>query len=410
MNRSAVLSLLQHVMFGLITAVPVLLVFSRAGADVAVVLAGLLFLLHAYEARDWRWTHRADLRLLAALWVWMLLSSLFTEMPAVALIHGFIWVRFPLFYAVATCIWLDQPDRSNRWILRVGIILLAAVVIDTGWQYIHGVSLTGHAVVNERLTGPLRTPNIANVLVKLGFPVLGLWLYATMVKRKPMQTAAIALLAAVTAALVMVSGARSAVLLMFLAVLVSVIALAAVMPHWRKHLLVLVLGLAAITLLLVATQPVVQDRGEFFVEQMHSFASTAYGQLYHAAYALWKTHPLFGIGIGGFRWQCPFVVECLQDDICSNLHPHNLYLEWLVSTGLPGFLLWIAALWAIVRQLVRNLDFSAFRTIPSAVALGTAAMLLFPFIGTQSAFSNWPAILFWYSLALAVILPRIARP
>src|SRR5438552_376778 len=61
----------------------------------------------------------------------------------------------------------------------IGVAVLMLVAIDTAWQYVHGVSLSGRALfMGERLTGPLRHANIGNWMLKIGLPMVGIFIYS----------------------------------------------------------------------------------------------------------------------------------------------------------------------------------------------------------------------------------------
>ena len=77
-------------------------------------------------------------------------------------------------------------------------------------------------------------------------------------------------------------------------------------------------------------------------------------------------------------------------------------------TGLIGFLLFVTVMTILVWRIIQLPVLRGENGIAAIFSGGTFAVLLFPIIVTQSVFSNWPGMLFWYSLSLAVTLSRIA--
>ncbi|OYV70964.1 MAG: hypothetical protein B7Z72_07010, partial [Gemmatimonadetes bacterium 21-71-4] len=61
----------------------------------------------------------------------------------------------------------------------------------------------------------------------------------------------------------------------------------------------------------------------------------------------------------------------------------------------------------LARQLAQAAEYSGAAVALTAFAYGGYAALTFPFIVTQSAFANWPGILFWYSMALVMSIHRM---
>ena len=74
----------------------------------------------------------------------------------------------------------------------------------------------------------------------------------------------------------------------------------------------------------------------------------------------------------------------------------------VVETGVIGLLLYVAMVGALIASAVRSFRAShgAAQLLP-AFALGTVMVHFFPLMVTQSMFSNWPAIVLWYSLSVA---------
>ena len=55
---------------------PALLLFSRALADVTVVLVGLMFLLRSYRQKDWAWLRQTWFQLALFFWGYLVLINL----------------------------------------------------------------------------------------------------------------------------------------------------------------------------------------------------------------------------------------------------------------------------------------------------------------------------------------------
>lgn len=399
---------LRRTAFVLLCLVPFLLVVFRAGADAIFCIIGLLFLARSHLAGDWGWTKRAEIRALFALWGVMLISSALSENPPDALGKAAAWVRFILFYAAATS-WLLTNARALKIVCYLVLPFLIFLALDTTWQYLTGVSLTGYGYAHEhRLGGLLNKPNIGNYFLKIGFSSLGLIAYALIAAGKSRRVWWVGFLALWLVALVMLSGERSITLLTFFGIGCTGLLLFVFHSASRKYVVPAVVVLAAQVAILALTQPIVQQRGQIFFKQLSHFWESPYGQLYANAFSMWQQHPLLGVGVGQFRYLCEPNMQALGLTFCD-VHPHNIYMEWLSSTGVVGVLLFGLAMALIVYRIIRTYSLRGETGIPTAFALGNMAVLMFPLIVTQSAFSNWPAMLFWYSLSLATCLPRIAK-
>jgi len=84
-------------------------------------------------------------------------------------------------------------------------------------------------------------------------------------------------------------------------------------------------------------------------------------QIWQVALELWRAHPWLGVGLGMFQleyWQHAWEILGQAPYEWNILHTHNLYLQWLVTTGAIGllvFLVWVISIFRY-RPLNRWLD------------------------------------------------------
>lgn len=386
---------------------PLLLAFSRGGADVACVIIGILFLLHSTLSRQWSWLRQKEVTVLLLLWSYLAVVAPLTPYNAgESLTYALIWVRFLLFYAAVRYWLLCTPHSLRLFVLSAAPIILACV-IDAFWQYVTGVSLSGRVPgsLGSRLTGPLAHANIGNLLLKLTLPVFGLCLYWVFSGHKKKILWPSWALAASVMALITISGERSSALLMLLAMAIIGGILFLRCPDMRRWITLS----AALTVLLMGTlavtQPVVAYRAHYMAQQLGDFGNSVYGQLFRSAFHLWREHPLIGIGPRQFYAACPDTMQALGTTYCD-VHPHNLYVEWLEAGGILGLGLFLLAMALLLRKAISGMDVRNNAVILAAFACAQTIIIIFPFIITQSQFANWPSLLFWYSLALAGSLPK----
>ncbi|MDE3060686.1 MAG: O-antigen ligase family protein [Pseudomonadota bacterium] len=394
---------LQEGAFALFCLLPLLLALTRAGADIALCLIGAMFLLYCAVEKHWRWLALPEFRALGILWIYLMLHALAAPEIVASFSTALVWGRF-IPFAAASFWLLDRPGALHK-VCRTNLAILALLLVDGGWQYITGTSLSGHRLWDSvRLSGPLTHPNLGNLILKVALPTMGLWTYETISRRRPLLP--VIIFALMLMALVLVSGERTISILMLLAIGVMGALVFLREPQLRKHVLLGAIALVAL-LALLATQHVVQSRFHELVMNLSNFRHSPYGQLYTNALALWIQQPLFGIGAGEFRYLCLSVMIETSNSYCD-IHPHNMYLEWLVSGGVVALAVFLLAMGLITRRFLREASFRHSSGIPAMAGVGTLVALLFPFAVTQSVFANWAGIVFWYSLSLAVNLPHVA--
>jgi len=154
------------------------------------------------------------------------------------------------------------------------------------------------------------------------------------------------------------------------------------------------------------TSATVQMRGQQMLETMQHYKQSDYGQLAAVALDIGQAHLLHGAGLHGYRELCPTLVS--YGITFRGLHPHNYYLEWFAEAGLPGLLLLLAMVIVLLREDMQHLlRAHRLEKLVPAIVLGVLVQHFFPFVGMQSFFTNWGAMLQWYTLSLSfAALPR----
>ncbi|WP_417814996.1 O-antigen ligase family protein [Thalassospira alkalitolerans] len=388
--------------------IPAFLLFARGAADGAVVLIALLFLVRSAVHRDWSWVREADIAVLLVIWLIMnLLVSPFAEFTGKSFGRSASWLRFVVFYAAVTR-WVLADQKAIRAVCMAFLATIMIAAADALYQFFAGYSLLGGQHMNGRLTGPLDRPNIGIYLAKTGFATMTLAfaLYVADMKQKAFRVGIVVLAFALM--IVFLSGERTASVLSLLAIGCGLVGLFLVGGKSRLA----AMGVAVLVLGGVGTLLTVSDR--IFARAMAignvvgDYSGSIYGELSALGWRLFTEHPVTGTGMGNFGLVCPdyraegVIREC-------HPHPHNFYIEWLSDTGLVGTLPWLVFVAIIVWAGVHHIRNGSRQSLVAGLYLGTLVLSFFPMAATQSAFSNWPAILAWNSIAVAVAALRLSQ-
>jgi len=105
-------------------------------------------------------------------------------------------------------------------------------------------------------------------------------------------------------------------------------------------------------------------------------------------------HPVFGVGLGGYPW-----VNARYAPELGTLGTHNTYLNLAAEVGLPGFTLWCALVWAVLRYAYRRRRLAASGELATQQAWIERA--LFGYLAA-GMFGDYAALTFPY-LMLAVL-------
>lgn len=385
----------------LLLITPWLLIWSRGAADGITVAIGVLFLWRSFETKNLAWTKDNFLRVSIIAWLWLVLVvSPFSEYPLVSFLNALAWVRYILFYA-AIRHWLLTQYKPIYYMAIMLAILLGFCAVDTLWQYITGMSLTRNPIDGSgRLTGPMDNVKVGIFIAKLLLPSSGLLLFFVSKHSLKMLVSAMVFIL-FCYGIILLSGERTAFAVASISIF-SAVGLLAISDKKLRPICgaLFVVGLVGVGLLLY-TQIWLQERLQYTIVNLSDFKNSSYGQLFWVGYDLGKSHLLTGGGLKSFRELCLPYLESGVVNHC-NLHPHNPYIEWFAGAGIVGLMLFCGMVIMLFRESFKFFgNSSAYQKIIPAMAVATCIMNFFPLAATQSFFSNWPAILLWFSIAVA---------
>ena len=382
---------------------PWALIFSRGSADACCVIISLLWLWQSFEHKEWGWLQDPFVKTGLIAWLWMLvIVTPFAITPRESIFIAAPWIRYILLYA-ALKYWVLSRREPLLLLGKILAFMLILVMIDTLWQYITGMSITGHIRDSSgRLTGPINNVKVGIFMAKLLLPTAGICLFFSILNRKRIAVALSIFLILSSILVIMLSGERTAFFSTVIAISALAIYIAIIEPTFRKILLAGIAILICSVSFMLATQTWVQARAYDFYLTISNFFVSNYGQLFKAGYYIGIENWVTGAGPKGFWAICPDLIVNNKIFYC-NIHPHNPYLEWFSEAGAVGLILFITMISFLIYTCLKSLinGRGIYRIIP-AFAFACMISNFFPFMPTQSQFSNWPAILLWYSVSVAI--------
>ena len=77
---------------------------------------------------------------------------------------------------------------------------------------------------------------------------------------------------------------------------------------------------------------------------LKDFPNSPYGEIYNTAFQIWRNNKLTGVGLNNFEEVCinEKKYHKYHKNFGCTIHPHNLYIQALVESGLIGFILFVA--------------------------------------------------------------------
>lgn len=389
---------------------PLSLLAGPAVAEVLSALVSVMFLAHSARTRHWQWLRTPWVVLLVAMCGLFVVSGLLSADPLTSAYRAFLFIRFPLF-AAALAFWVARDPRVQQRIL--GAVLLAVTLLagDMLLEYVRGYDIFGHRRGDlngfVRLWGPFNKLHPGSTLVWIAYPAIFFLVYTIQnyVKAGSKRAGAFVLavcFAVLVIAIIHISGERAA----FLSSLLGLV-LAIVLAKGRRwfFVAVAVVGVVVMVTAIQRNPDVVGMQVTRVQTDVRAFGDTPYGRLWGSAVTIWKDYPFFGTGTKQFRHVCPdpqYGSGGLADPhIRCGMHPHNMYLEVLVETGLFSFVLFVSAIgyWAWLAWKNR----ARVMSDPLLCGLVIACMIRFwPIASMPSHFTPWFASPLWFVVGLTL--------
>ena len=141
-----------------------------------------------------------------------------------------------------------------------------------------------------------------------------------------------------------------------------------------------------------------------FIEVLKDFKNSAYGEIYLTSYQMWRDNILLGIGLNNFKELCKNnnkYTKFHQNFGCTT-HPHNIYLQALLETGLIGFIIFCSFIFLIFYK-VNTIKLISLRIILFAALLS----IFWPIMSTGSFLKNWNMVFISLVCSMCLISTNI---
>jgi len=267
-----------------------------------------------------------------------------------------------LFVAACVCYSLDRDDTPALQAIAIAVIGVSISALAQEIVGAHSGLYIGSAIV-PRISGLLEGPNQLSAYCEIAVAALGAW---ALVRRRPIVDAG--LLLAVCADVLTFS--RAGLFGLVVAILtLCVVGGARAWPALRPVALGAVAGIAGSAWWVVyAHTPAVLRLS--LQPSLYAGGVGNRSELWAAAWRIWRTHPLFGVGAGNFELELPrYAVFGVRT------HANSWYLQSLAEGGIVLFAATLALVAASIAAFLRKPILARLRDGSPWVAAALAASL-----------------------------------
>ena len=427
-----------------ILILPLSFITGPAIPDLTIVLAGIFFLFYIFIKKTYKKIFQEPLvKFSIFFWIFLLFISFFAENIYLAYSDSLIFVRY-LLLPIFLIFLIYNNDNYLKFTLGLIFFLVIFVCFDCILQFINydpelgfGKDILGFSPSwYGRLTGPFYQEYIPGAYISK-FGLLGLIFVFIFFKNLKNQNLVSIGYLTLIGIVTYISGERMALA----TYLMGLIFLLTFYKNKRLIFLLSLLLIILINILINKTHPFYNDyeilestpyhlglkiKKEFkcknnrslqcnkvivlqpkFSEVLKNFDKSPYGQIYQVGLKMFYDHKLQGVGLNNFTYVCRnderYNSNISDYNYCVT-HPHNIYLQWFVETGIFGFIFFIIYLYQIARYIFLN-NFNKF----SLISLSTLLILFWPIMSTGSLLKNWNGVSTFFIIGICLCLGKLKK-
>ena len=422
---------------------PVTLITGPAIPDITITLSGIFFIYHIYKKKNYLTIFKDNFFIISIFfWIYLLFVSIMADNQYLSFRDSFIFIRL-LLIPIFIIYWASNKNKFTHKILMIIFICVLFVIFDTLFQFLHydsefgfGKDLFGFkSNWYGRLTGPFGDELIPGAYLAR-FSFLGLiYLFLKFKKNKYHNFYSILYLS-ILGLTIFATGERMALAtygmgLIFLLIFLNtkrIIFTTSIIVICASIFLVQKIHPAYTDYKIIESTPYhlgLKVQKEFmckdniekkcskiinlqpsFSEILKNFNETAYGEIYKLSLTMFLDNKLFGIGLNNFTFLCNNDKNynmLIKNYNCVS-HPHNIHIQWLVETGLFGFLFFqIYLIFIIFKIITKNInEYSIISLVPILI-------MFWPIMSTGSLLKNWNGVSTFFIIGLCLLTSRTKK-
>ena len=400
---------------------PLLLLIGPLVAEAFLTLSLIFFLFFVIKEKRSLFYKNRFLIFFSLFYLSTLYSTLSNFYSFDMVVNGIFYFRIPLF---AFSIWfiLDRFNFFNKKIIFLYVILLFVIIFDSLLQYYYGKNLFGNEILVGRVSSFFGEELILGGFMLRTLPIFLIYLIMNDSLNDKKSGIFYAILISFVCLVIYLSGERSsfALLILFLVTIFFSI------KYFKKFITIIILVFLILSTALqyknttdpasrmfkktynqilgIGTKNISQDKKNFF-DKMYIF-SPEHHVHYVLSLKIFKDHILFGTGTKGFRYLCRNKIYILKNNEGCSTHPHNTYIQILVSNGILGFSFLILAFIYTIKEIFisrrKILSSSKFdkNEVSKLIAISAIFINIWPLSPSGNFFNNWLSMFYFYPIGL----------
>ncbi len=414
-----------------ITIFPLLLLIGPLISELFLILIIFFSFFYIIKEKNKQFYKNSFFIFFALFYLSTFFSSVLNFYNFDAIMGGILYFRIPLF---AISIWfiLQNYRVFNKKTSLFYTIFFVILILDSLFQFYSGKNIFGNEILQNRISSFFGKELILGSFLVKTLPIFLIYLFlGETLNEKKISIFYIFLISSVCF-VVYASGERTSfgLLILFfftlffiskylrkfiMLIMIVFISMSAILPNLRgveePNPATRLFQKSYNQILGVGEERYEEHKKKLF-SKVYIFSHDHHGH-YLLSIKIFKDNVIFGTGTKGFRYLCRNKIYILEKNDGCSTHPHNTYLQILVSNGLVGFSLLIFALFYIIREIfvcrrkiISQNRFDKYET-SKAIAIAAIFINIWPIIPSGNFFNNWLSMLYFYPIGFYLYLKFI---
>ena len=396
---------------------PMALVLSRFVADFFVSLIALIYLFYTIKFKYFVFYKNIYFKLSLLFCIYIFLTSIFSDYILNSLRVTIPYFRYILF-ACATLFMLKNSDKFLNSFFYALLITIIIVLLFGFYQFIFGVNIlysdlplfhfskTSELYSDFRISGLFHDELVqGGYLLRLMPILIGIFFLS---KNHKIQKNIFIFFILLILLMILFSGERAAIALS--SVFLFILFLFNDSNIKKKISQILIFFLFFGTIIFnhdgIKNRVINNTKALLFEKSEIQLFSSGHEQHYKTSFEIFKKNKLLGVGVRNFRYECRDpIYKYIGPSRCTT-HPHNIFFQFLVETGIIGLAFLFIAYFYIgfffLKQL--KLKFLNKKKINMAlICFGSAILInIFPLVPSGNFFNNWLSILYFFPIGFFI--------
>jgi len=426
----------------LISIIPFSLITGPAIPDITITLSIFFLLSYILYNKDYIFFRNNNLLYISVIfWIYLLAISIIAENKYLAFRDSIIFIRI-LFIPILILYWVNEKNKILNIILYSIFLAVICITIDTFYQYTQYKSELGFG--NDllgfssdwygRLTGPFGDELIPGAYLSK-FSLLGIIILFNKIKNDLLQNILSIIYLSLIGLVIFGTGERMALATYMMGLFFLLIF------YKNKRLIFFISLLSILFLSFIATKlhpfyndykiiestpfhlglkiqktykcnnssdlmcsKIIKVQPEL-IKVLKNFNISAYGEIYKLGTQIYKDHMFFGTGLNNFTFLCnkdERYKNIIKNYSCVS-HPHNIYLQWLIESGIIGFTIFIIYLIYLFYYCLKS------KSKYKLISIATMLILFWPIMSTGSLLKNWNGVSTFFIIGVCLAISNLNK-